>query len=253
MQQSKRVPALAAARDAYEAGHIHDAMEITKQHLHQHKDDGRGWEMIGLIQFSRGRFQVSVSALERAALFVPLRPAARVCLAHGYARVGRQELSRDLLAGLIDDESLPIPLLLQVATGLDAINQPGLAMRACRVASERDPDQPQPYYDMGYYVARCGYPPSLTESLARKAIALDPQRVCYRVGLASLLMKQNRDVEAYEFVQCFTSEQIERIACRCCLERIVSLFRNFGDMRRVVLCKQQLLALEVRGVDSDCD
>jgi len=243
---------LEAARSAYEAGDVETALNLVKRRLRLDKEDGRGWEMIGLIQYSRRRFAIAVSALERASLLVPLCPAARVCLAHGYAKIDHEDLSRDLLAELIDDQSLSVPLLLQVATGLDSIDSPGMAMLTCRVAAERDPDHPQTFYDMGYYAARSGHHPNITEALARKAITLDPENVCYRVGLASLLVKQGRDDEAYHFVSRFTNEQIERISCRCCLSRIVDLFEQQGDLRRVVLCRQQLLVLEARGADSDC-
>lgn len=241
------------ARNAYDQGDIDRAMAITRTHLRRNKEDGRGWELIGLIQYSRGRFAVSVSALERASLLVPLRPAAKVCLAHGYARIGRVELSRDLLVEQISDESLSIALLLQVATGLDSTDHPVLAMRACRKATERDPDHPQPYYDLGFYSARCGYPPHVTESLARRAIALDPKNVFYRVGLASFLMKQDRESEAYAIVRAFSVEQIERIGCQCCLRRIIGLFEDASDYRRVILCRQRLLELEIHCTENDCE
>ncbi len=238
---------------AYQSGQLSRAMILVNSHLVRHNDDGRGWEILGLIQYARGKVGIAVSALERAALFVPLVPAARVCLAHGYGRIGCPELSRDLLLELIDDESVSIPLLLQVAAGLDAVDQPRLAMRACQVAAQRDADHAQVYYDHGYYAARSGFPPHVTESLARKALELDPDNVRFRVGLASMLIRQDRNDEAYEFVREFSNAQIEQINCRCCLERIVQLFEEAHDYRRVVLCRQQLLSLELRGVESDCE
>lgn len=233
------------AQKAYESGDVENAWSLTKKHLRWRNADGRGWELLGLIHHTRGRFALAVSALERASLLVPLRPAARVCLAYAYAKVGRRELSRDLLVALIVDESLSIALLLQVATALDAIDHPAWALRACRVASERDPHHPQAYFDMGYYATRCGHPPHLAESLARKAVSLAPDNACYRVGLASLLMKQGRAREAHAVVQHLSDDQIERIDCRCCLERIVNLFESAADFRRAVLCRQRLMTLEI--------
>ncbi|MBX3439697.1 MAG: hypothetical protein KF861_19565 [Planctomycetaceae bacterium] len=236
----------------YESGDLEAAIRLAKTYLRRHKDDGRGWELLGLIQYARGRFAVSVSALERAALIVPLRPAARVCLGYGYAKIGRKALSRDVLASLIEDESLSSSLLLQVGVGLDAVDAPRLAMAACRRASASDPLAPQPYYDMGYYASRCGYPPRVTESLAKKALSLDPQNATYRMGLASLLMRLHRREDAYAQAQQLDEAQIESVTCRCCLERIAELFESVSDYRRALLCRQRLLALELNGSDSDC-
>lgn len=244
---------LSRAATAYESGDSDGALQLTRQHLRHCKDDVRGWEMVGLIQFSRGRFRVSVSALERASLIAPLRPAARVCLAHGYGRLGRAELSLDLLVALIPDESLPLPLLLQVASGLDAVDHPHLAMHACREAARRDPAHAQAYYDQGYYAARCGLPANVTESLARKAISLAPDRVCFRVGLAGLLVKQDRHHEALVLVKNFTKAQVDEICCACCLKKVVQLYQQAGDYRRAVLCHQRIIALELHTGPSECE
>ncbi len=236
---------LSAAEAAYERGELEDALRVIKLHLKEAGDCGRGWEQLGLIQGTRGRFAISVSALERASLFVPLKPISRVCLGYGYGKIGRTELARDLLSDLIDNDQMTTELLLQIATALDSIDQPGDAMRACRKATERDPSTAQSYYDMGHYAARCGYPAHLIEGLARKAISLDPQNVCYRIGIAGMLIKQDRKDEAYQFVSGLTLEQIQEITCECCLRKVVKLYEAQHDYRRVVLCQQRLLELEL--------
>lgn len=243
---------LSTARLAYESGDLDRAMLLIKRQMRWRTDDGRYWELIGTIQYARGRFAVSVSALERASLLVPLTPASRVCLGHGYGKIGRKALSRDLLEILISDSSLSMPLLLQVAAGLDAIDRPDLAMKACRAASERDSQHAQPYYDLGYYAARCGYPPRISESLARKAVSLSPQTISYRIGLMSLLMKQDRYDDACEIIQDLSNEQIDCIHCRCCLQRIARLYEFAGDYRRTTLCRQKLLTLELSSNESSC-
>lgn len=240
-------------RDAYEAGELETALALTRRHLARHPDDGRVWELAGLIHYAAGEFSKSVSAIERASLHIPLRPAARVCLGHGYGKLGKNQLARDLLVQLIRDDSVSVPLLLQVAAGLDAVDHPTEALQACRRAAERDPQHGQAYYDMGYYAARCGYESRYTESLARKAIALDPDNVCYRVGLAAHLFRQERTPEAYDVVQSLSNEQIEAISCSCCLKKIVSVYEAAGDYRRVILCRQQLLQIEIQGLEPDCE
>jgi tetratricopeptide (TPR) repeat protein len=238
------------ARSAYETGDSDRAMELMRSRLRKVRDDGRAWEMLGLLQYERVRFRTAVSSLERASLLVPLRPAGRVCLAHAYGRIGRRQLSKDLLVALIKDHSLSSELLLQVASGLESIDQPYYAMQACREVSQRDPECAQAFYDMGYYAARCGQSSQVVEYLARKAISLDPGRVNYRVGLASLLLKQERRDDAIQLVCSFSNEQIADIACANCLRRVASLYEASGDYRRAILCHQRLLQLELTNPDA---
>jgi hypothetical protein len=154
---------------------------------------------------------------------------------------------------MIPDKSLALPLLLQVAAGLDAVDHPHLAMLACREAARREPDCAQSYYDQGYYAARVGLPASTTESLARKAIALAPDRVCFRIGLAALLVQQDREPEAYELVRGFSNDQIDAICCADCLRKVVSLYQRYADHRRAILCHQRIVSLEMSQRDAVCE
>lgn len=171
------------ARKAYEQGDLRGAMKFVGQCLREDCDDGRAWELAGLIHFSAGNFARAVSALERASLLVPLTGSGRVCLPHAYARIGRQSLCCDLLVELISDDSLSQSLLLKVASGLDAVGRPDLAMAACRRGIQRDPDLAAGYYQLGVYATRCGCPNRIVNALQRKAIGLAPDVRKYRAPL----------------------------------------------------------------------
>jgi tetratricopeptide (TPR) repeat protein len=239
-------------RQAFENDQFDEALSLADSALLDSEEDGRVWELKGLIHHARSEFVPAVSALETASLFVVLNPAASVCLGQCYGRIGRNTLSRDLLTPLVEDPRMTSELLLQIATGLDASDDPRLAMKAARKAAERDPFLGQAYYDMGYYSARCGQSPRIVETLARKALSLEPDNLGFQLGLVSFLLKAGRDEEAYDIVSGLTNEQIERVHCRCCLERVVDLFENRGDYRRAILCRQQILQLELNNTDSDC-
>jgi len=241
------------ALDACDRGELDQAGQILRNHLRDHEDDKRGWELLGRIHLDQGAVAEAVAAIETASLLAPLQPESRIFLAIGYGQLGRYELSRDLLVGMIPDPTLSITLLLQVAAGLDAIGQPELAVQACRSAVRREPDQAQAYYDLGYYSARSGAPLHVVEALARQAISLEPDNVRYRVGLASMFVQQGRLTDAYDCVSRLRDDQIQQIACRCCLQRIVELFRTAGDERRATLCQSHLRDLELRGIAGDCD
>lgn len=230
---------LTAAWNAYAAGKLDLALRFAEAALAECENDGPMWQLRGLIHRDRGEVEECIDALERASLLVPLDAVARVCLAAAYGKSGRRDLARDLFVALFGDGAMTVDLLIEVAAALDAIDQPRLAMKACRIAAERDPERSQPYYDMGYYAARCGYPVHVIEALARRAISLDPNRVNYRIGLASLLAKHGRLDEAHEIVGSITAEQLETVSCRCCLERIAAIFESAGDFARAAECRDR--------------
>ncbi|MEW4489930.1 tetratricopeptide repeat protein [Thalassoglobus sp. JC818] len=236
----------------YEAGDFDSARKLTKQFLHQNEHDGRGWELLGLIQYRSRQFPSSVSALEQASLYIPLRIKSRTYLALGYGEIGKHELSRDLLIDLIADPAISVALLIETATGLDSIGRPDLAVDACRKATERDPDNAQAYYSLSYYVARAGLTTAITESLARHAISLDPTNARYRVGLAGLLMSQDRHPEAYELVKSFDDEQLSGIHCKQCLGRMRDLYQQAGDHDRMILCREKIMELETHEMQGGC-
>jgi len=229
--------------DLYNADEFSRARELLQQELDQNDTDGRNWELLGLIEYAERNVAATVDALERASLLVPLRPAARLALANAYAEAGHEQLSRELLAERISDSDLCAPLLLQVAASLDLLGEPTQAIRACRAAQQADPDHAQTYYDMGYYAAHAGYPANVTESLARRAISLDPENACFRVGLATMLLSADRDREAYELVRQFSARQIEDITCTCCLRRVARLIACEGNEPLAEICRARLARL----------
>jgi tetratricopeptide (TPR) repeat protein len=241
-----------SARQAYETGHLQAALELVQRCLDKDPDDGRAWELCGLIMYSGGDYDESVSALERAQCLIPLRPAGRVCLGHGYGKTGRINLSRDVLFYLIDNEDIPLPLLLQVAIGLNTSGHPELAMQACNRVIQQDQTFSQAYYDLGFYASRCGYPDEMVSELAERAIKLSPSNVQYRIGLAGLRTKHGKFNEAYALVAELPKEALEAVNCVCCLRRVIDLYRRVGDYRRVVICQQCLLSLDSSGAGSDC-
>lgn len=229
--------------NAYAAGDLDAALKLAEAALEVNEYDGAIWQLCGLIHRDRNEFASCVDAIERASLLVPLDAIARVALAEAYGKIGSMGLARDLFVALFDDGTMTVDLLMQTAVGLDAIDQPRLAMKACQIAAERDPERSQPYYDMGYYAARCGYPVHVVESLARRAISLEPNRVNYRIGLASLLAKHERLDEAHAIVRSITPAQIETVRCQCCLERMAALFEQVSDFGRATECREQLMRL----------
>jgi hypothetical protein len=209
--------------------------------------------MLGLALHADGDHRESVSALEHASILVVLRSVTRVCLAIGYGKIGKAQLSRESLRDLICGNELSATVLVEAAAGLDAVGAPGLAVQACRRAIEGDPWLAQAYYGLGFYSARCGRPPEITIALARKAISLEPQNTAFRIGLASLLKKLGREPEAYAVVKALNDAQIRSVICVCCVERMIPVFESSGDSRRAALCREQLLSLSANPSPSITD
>lgn len=216
----------------YSSGNLSFAIKLAEYGLAEEEDHGPLWEVLGLAQRDLGRTEEALDSLERASLLIPLKNVSRIVLADCYAQHGRRDLAKDLFLSAAISGRLDEIELLQVAAGLEGIDEPRLAMEACRRAGKLAPDFGQVHYDMGFYASRCGHPPHLVEALVRKAIELEPANIHYRIGLTSLLIRFGRNHEAHEVVWQLTSAQIQEVTCRCCLKRIANLFFDLGDEQR---------------------
>jgi cytochrome c-type biogenesis protein CcmH/NrfG len=232
------------ARRAYDDRSFERANDLLERVVKGNADHGRAWELLGIIAWRLGHRERAQPCLETASLLVPLGPEAACALGECFAATGRRELARMLFQRAADDRRATLEILLMAAAGADAIDFPSLSLRACRAAIQSDPDSPQAHYDLGYYVGRVGGPASTVEAAARKAIQLAPDRLQYRLGLASFLHKHGKTQSAYEVVQHITAAQIEGIGCLCCLKRMVELFDAVNDGERAAWCRERLGLLD---------
>ena len=51
-----------SARNSYETGRLRVAMSIIQECLHADSDDGRAWELSGLVHYSSGLYRQAVSS-----------------------------------------------------------------------------------------------------------------------------------------------------------------------------------------------
>jgi len=225
---------------------LHEAaLELATLSLSEDGDQGQLWELTGLILTDRQLWREALSALETASSLVPLTFEGQCRLADCYAWEGRQELARDLYCSLVEQPGLSVESLLAAAAGLDRLGRPDMAVQVCRKAANSDMPTARTYYEMAYYMRRCGYPPHLVESMARQAVRLDPESVSYRVGLAAVLHQQGRIEEAYDLVSELTCSQLRRIQCPCCLERLLNVCERCEDDVRGKACQAQLQNLMI--------
>lgn len=224
----------------YRSGNHRAAGQFAQYGLVRDDQSGSLWEVYGLSLTRAGSLEEAIDALERASLLHPIGDDARIALAVGYGQAGRQKLSRDLLMQVATAGRLDEFQLLRVAAGLEAIDQPRLAIEACRRAHKLAPELAQVPYQMGLYASRSGYPADVVEALARHAVALEPDNLHYRIGLASLLIRLERPREAMQVLSGVADAELTEITCQCCLRRIANLFFDLGDRPRAARWAERL-------------
>ncbi len=231
----------------YSQGDLEAALEVVAKVVYGNENDGRAWELMGLVFRDLAKPKSAVNAFENASWLVPLHPLSQICLAECYGVVGKRVLARDLYLSQVESAMSCAELLLLIAAGLEGIDEPHLAMEVCRKASSIAPDSGQVVYDMCFYASRCGSQISVIETLAWRAVELEPQNVHFRVGLSSLLIRLERYSKAHWIVSSLSDQQIHEITCVCCLQRIKQLYVAAADVVRSQLCEQRLLDLQAAG------
>ncbi|MEM8669104.1 MAG: tetratricopeptide repeat protein [Planctomycetota bacterium] len=220
------------------------AVQFASYALACNPEDPHACRILGMSLFELGQVDEALDALEAASLEYPLGWDGQIALAICYGAIGKRSLSRDLLMRCGTSGELDRDQMLRVATGLEAIDEPTLAMEACRQAGVLDPDSARVHYRMSYYSSLCRYPVSVTEALIKHAINLEPDNIHYRVGLVSLLIRLDRDEEAIEAIESFIPSHLDEISCKCCLKRIANLFFDAGDLDRARQAAQRRSELE---------
>jgi tetratricopeptide (TPR) repeat protein len=234
---------LSFAHLEFEAGRFSYAIQFAQYALAQDPDDVDALTLLGMASLCVCEVNEGIDALERAALVRPLPRAVQIELAIAYGAAGRRTLSKDLLMTVATSGQVNSSELLRIAAGLEAIDQPRLAMEACRQAGILNPEQPEVHYQMGYYAEQCGHPAEICESLIRHAIGLDPRNIHFRIGLASLLIRLSRQDDAIAVLAPVIPDRLDDVQCQCCLKRIANLFFDADDVQRARLCASRLNSL----------
>lgn len=224
---------------SYAEGHLGVAHRALHRHLSLNGDCGRGWELLGLVYHAWRQWGQARAALEEASVRVPLSSVAECALADCYLAEGPTEWARSLYHQVLRRDSATLPALLGTAAGLDVLDEPDLAVIACRRAIEFDPEAAQPYFDLSYYLGRCGAPVSRIEASARHAIQLAPDNITYRIGLAGFLHTQGRSADGALLIGGLTHEHVQGMQCQCCLARLIGVFEAVSDDERACWCRQR--------------
>ncbi len=238
---------LEQARSHYSAGWLYLSRIALHRHLVEHKQCGRGRELLGMIYHRWREWDIAVEFLEEASVRVPLQPMAECALADCYRATQRFRWARTLYRGALHRRDACTPALLAAAAGLDALDDCRAAIAACRRAIQLDPKMAQSHFDLSYYLGRCGAAVATVEVSARRAIALDPQNLTFRIGLAGFLHQHQRSEEAGPLLNSLSVEHVQLLQCPCCLSRLIGVFEAIGDEERATWCRQRQEILTLTG------
>jgi tetratricopeptide (TPR) repeat protein len=232
--------ALHRAKTLFDHGMLREALRVAQAGLDKQPNDGRLWDLVGLIQHARGEFNTACRAIETASLLVPLTPPVQCVLAETYLQSEQGELARLIYEHLAKLSDLPVYLLSKIASGLGRVGEIHLALQVCRRAAGRQPECDAPLFAMAYYMGRLRYPLEVILPVLDRAISLAPDCVLYRVSKAMLLERHGRTAEAVSVVRAVPVAELASLRCGRCLARLCQLFLGAGDTERAAACRQAL-------------
>ena len=216
------------------------AHQYVMRNLADAPNDGKQWELCGLIRNALKDRDGAIDALEHAVVLVPLSAAGQCTLAHCYTTAGHKQLAREMFEFLMSKTSLPTRLLPLIAVGCGRIGELELALEACRRAADANVDGADPIYGMAHYMERLDYPPEVIMSLLHKAIELEPGRIRFRIALAKTLCRIGSNDEAYSIIGIIRKDEIQTIHCRHRLRQLASIYTAVENHEMADYCIRQL-------------
>lgn len=222
------------------------ASQVAEQATADAPWDGRLWELLGLARKRMCDLDRARRALETANSLVPLSVPAQCALADCYLAAGQKDAARAILTHVAANTFCPTANLAELAAGLGRIGELELALRTCRLATEREPDRDEPLYGMAYYMRRLRYPTQMIAGVVAQAHRLDPASMTYRLALASLYLELDRPADAHQLVR---GLRVEPLRCRNCLTKLEQLFERVGDEEQRERCAARLQELDQQQQD----
>jgi len=225
-------------------GAYDQALVVVSRALSSARKNGRLWEQLGVVHFVRQEFNSARDALENATTLVPLSPLAQLYLAECYVASGAKESARAIGHHLAFLPDVKESLFARLTTLLGKLGDCESALHVCRRAATAYPEDDQPIFGMAYYMSKLSYPLKKVLAVMRRAVALAPDCVTYRISLARLLDSDGQVDEAYQALQGIDGAQFSKLRCRCCLKQLLSILLAAEDYERCESVAGQLSALE---------
>ncbi|MEM6688478.1 MAG: hypothetical protein AAF664_03565 [Planctomycetota bacterium] len=236
---------LKLAKQEFEANDYRLASQFAMYVLAREPEHPEALWIQGIACLRDGNFADGVEALELLSLVKPIDEPTRIDLAVGYGKLGKTDLACYLLVDLVESKRLTTDELLKAAEGFHTLGECRLAMEACRRAGKQSPRSGQAHYQMAIYATACGRSNEVIEALLRHSIDLQPGSVDFRLGLASFLIRSDRNAEALSVMEPVVPSKLKEIHCVCCIRRIANLFFDFDDLKRAKACSARCKELQI--------
>lgn len=231
---------LQRAIDFFNLKQYADAAAIAQDGLAQSSDDGPLWQVLGASLWFRNEHDAARTALEIASLLTPLHPLPQRILAELYAHMGKTDLAVLMFRHLLDSNRCPTELLSGIAASLNRLRKFKLALKACRILTDRRPDHHQGHFGTAFYLSCLKMPPRYLVAPLRRAFDLAPDLLHYRLNLAFVLAALKRGDTARSLI---ASVDLAKLHCPVWVDRMKALFDEVGDRANVGACDRRLQEL----------
>ncbi len=191
-------------------------------------------EVAGMIAYTCGHIEDAIEFIERASFEIRLSISSQLTLANAWLSQGDVESAKLTLRFLVEViERVPCSMLPDLTHALAKIEDFNSAIRVCRVAFERHPDDDNAVFGAAFYMNRAGYPKRLVYGVMARAIELDATSPVYRLNMACICCSLNFWDEAYTHACRLSPDELKTIPCKCTSAQMLKLFQRFGDQQRL--------------------
>ncbi|WP_339734626.1 hypothetical protein [uncultured Gimesia sp.] len=237
--------ALNKAIGLFRQGLHYQALERISQLLKTHPDEGKAWELKGLVEDSLSWQNTSISSLETATTLIPISASGQYILAKNYLEIGKHSLAKSVFSILLQRQDLPDKLLPAISSYLGQYPElTHLALEACRKAVKRDPECAESWLGMACFMGKLHYPKEQIANVLRKSVMLDPENRHFRMALSNVLEQSGQIDQAYRVVKEIKISELNQIPCAACLKKLINIFSQANDDNRREICLNQLKQLQ---------
>lgn len=229
----------------FRQGLHYQALELISQLLDSSPDDGKAWELKGLIEDALQWQRASTHSLETATTLIPISASGQYVLAKNYLETGRRSLARSVFSILLQRKDIPEKLLPAISSYLGQYSDlTHLALEACRKAVEIDSECAESWFGIACFMAKMDYPQEHIANVLRKAVMIDPEHRHYRIALGNLLKQIGQVNEAYLVVKAINIFELREIQCIDCLQKLIAIFSLANDTARKDICLKNMRSLQ---------
>lgn len=232
------------AESLFYKGQFEQAEDVLRAYLRDDcVDDGRSWELRGIVALAMGELNLAQTALETAAVLVPLSTRGQIALAACYVHSKYTAAARAILQHTATRRDIATDLLEPLASGLGAVGELELALAVCHRAVQEMPDTPAPLMGVVHYMRRLRRPAVQTLPYLESAHRMAPEDTDCRLQLAWALHESGRSADGARLLERLP---LERFECIRCLTLMHTVFEAAGEFRQAELCGQRVEAVAER-------